>query len=114
LKTGCNREIQQVWCCEKWILPTGPRGSGKTFLAEATAGELACRCRGVLASDLISMWMGDTEKRIQRNFKMRDQAPVLLFSMSRLPGDLRQPLVSGGDPNWVRPSFISNPNFGRL
>ena len=51
------------------ILLYGPPGSGKTFLAEATAGEFGLAFRRVLASDLISMWMGDTEKRIHAEFE---------------------------------------------
>ena len=51
------------------ILLYGPPGSGKTFLAEATAGEFGLPFRRVLASDLVSMWMGDTEKRIHAEFE---------------------------------------------
>ena len=87
------------------ILLYGPPGSGKTFLAEATAGEFGLPFRRVLASDLISMWMGDTEKRIHAEFEdAATHAPVLLFfdEVDSLVTS-RQPLATGGDPDWVRP-----------
>jgi SpoVK/Ycf46/Vps4 family AAA+-type ATPase len=91
------------------ILLYGPPGSGKTFLAEATAGEFALPFRRVLASDLVSMWMGDTEKRIHTEFEdAAAQAPVLLFfdEVDSLV-TTRQPLGTGGDPGGAGRSFNS-------
>jgi SpoVK/Ycf46/Vps4 family AAA+-type ATPase len=91
------------------ILLYGPPGSGKTFLAEATAGEFALPFRRVLASDLVSMWMGDTEKRIHTEFEdAAANAPVLLFfdEVDSLV-TTRQPLGSGGDPGGAGRSFNS-------
>lgn len=83
------------------ILLYGPPGSGKTFLAEATAGEFDLPFRRILASDLISMWMGDTERRIQAEFEYAGaHAPILLFfdEVDSLV-TARQPLSgTGGDP----------------
>lgn len=91
------------------ILLYGPSGSGKTFLAEATAGEFALPFRRVLASDLVSMWMGDTEKRIHTEFEdAAAHAPVLLFfdEVDSLV-TTRQPLGTGGDPGGAGRSFNS-------
>jgi transitional endoplasmic reticulum ATPase len=91
------------------ILLYGPPGSGKTFLAEATAGEFGLPFRRVLASDLISMWMGDTEKRIHAEFEdAATQAPVMLFfdEVDSLVTS-RQPLAAGGDPTGSGRSFNS-------
>ncbi len=91
------------------ILLYGPPGSGKTFLAEATSGEFGLPFRRVLASDLISMWMGDTEKRIHAEFEdAAKQAPVLLF-FDEVDSLLtsRQHLAAGGDPTGSGRSFNS-------
>ena|GEM_PF-1174979 len=91
------------------ILLYGPPGSGKTFLAEATAGEFGLPFRRVLASDLISMWMGDTEKRIHAEFEdAAAHAPELLFfdEVDSLVTS-RQALGAGGDPTGSGRSFNS-------
>src|SRR5579863_2638927 len=91
------------------ILLYGPPGSGKTFLAEATAGEFGLPFRRVLASDLVSMWMGDTEKRIHSEFEdTAAHAPVLLFfdEVDSLV-TTRQPLGMGGDPGGAGRSLNS-------
>jgi transitional endoplasmic reticulum ATPase len=91
------------------ILLYGPPGSGKTFLAEATAGEFGLAFRRVLASDLVSMWMGETEKRIHTEFEDAvAHAPVLLFfdEIDSLV-TTRQPLGTGGDPGGAGRSFNS-------
>jgi transitional endoplasmic reticulum ATPase len=91
------------------ILLYGPPGSGKTFLAEATAGEFGLPFRRVLAGDLISMWMGDTEKRIHAEFEdAARNAPLLLFfdEVDSLVTS-RQSLGGGGDPGGAGRSFNS-------
>jgi transitional endoplasmic reticulum ATPase len=91
------------------ILLYGPPGSGKTFLAEATAGEFGLPFQRVLASDLVSMWMGDTERRIHVEFEdAAGHAPVVLFfdEVDSLV-TARQPLVTGGDPGGAGRSFNS-------
>jgi len=91
------------------ILLYGPPGSGKTFLAEATAGEFGLPFRRLLASDLVSMWMGDTERKIHAEFEdAAAHAPILLFfdEVDSLV-TVRQPLGSGGDPGGAGRSFNS-------
>ena len=91
------------------ILLYGPPGSGKTFLAEATAGEFGLPFRRVLASDLVSMWMGDTEKRTQAEFEgAAEHAPILLFfdEVDSLVA-ARQHSGAGGDPGGAGRSFNS-------
>jgi len=62
------------------ILLTGKPGNGKTFLAEALAGELKLPFLTVTYGDVASMWVGDTPSRLPRVFKeARAKAPCVLF-----------------------------------
>jgi transitional endoplasmic reticulum ATPase len=62
------------------ILLYGPQGSGKTFLAEATAGEFKINYRYIRGSELLSMWVGQTEEHIRNTVADAVRArPVLIF-----------------------------------
>ncbi|TMG38999.1 MAG: ATP-binding protein [Chloroflexi bacterium] len=62
------------------LLLYGPPGCGKTFLARATAGELGARFLGVGLSDVLDMWLGQSEKRLHEIFQhARRSAPCVLF-----------------------------------
>jgi transitional endoplasmic reticulum ATPase len=62
------------------ILLHGPRGTGKTFLAEATAGEFGLRYLVVSAAGLHHKWVGETEQRIKSLFdEANANKPALLF-----------------------------------
>jgi len=62
------------------ILLHGPRGSGKTFLAEATAGEFDLNYFYVSPTTVLNMWMGRTEENIRSCFSAAlAKRPVLLF-----------------------------------
>ncbi|MBM3775663.1 MAG: AAA family ATPase [Acidobacteria bacterium] len=51
------------------ILLHGPRGTGKTFLGEATAGEFKLNYLYVSAASLIGRYVGATEANIQATFE---------------------------------------------
>ncbi|HZS45463.1 MAG TPA: AAA family ATPase [Blastocatellia bacterium] len=62
------------------LLLYGPPGCGKTFIARATSGELGARFIAVGLSDVLDMWLGQSEKNINRIFeKARRNAPCVLF-----------------------------------
>jgi len=62
------------------ILLYGPRGSGKTFLAEATAGEFGLNFVSLSSPSLLNMWVGNTEANIRSAFaSAAARAPALLF-----------------------------------
>lgn len=62
------------------ILLYGPRGSGKTFLAEATAGEFRLNYKYLSSPALLNMWLGETGKNIREAFvAAADGTPCLLF-----------------------------------
>ena len=62
------------------ILLYGPPGCGKTYLARATAGECKARFVAVGIEDVLSMWMGESERRLHAIFEAaRSAAPAIIF-----------------------------------
>ena len=64
----------------KGILVTGPPGSGKTLLAKATATESGVNFISVKGPELLSKWVGESEKGVREVFKKaRQAAPCIIF-----------------------------------
>ena len=62
------------------ILLHGPRGTGKTFLAEAIAGEFGLKYFYISASGLVEKYIGDTVRNIDSLFESAgSHRPALLF-----------------------------------
>jgi SpoVK/Ycf46/Vps4 family AAA+-type ATPase len=63
------------------ILMYGPPGCGKTYLARATAGEIKAGFLSVGISDVLDMWIGNSEKNLHALFERarRDRPCVLFF-----------------------------------
>jgi SpoVK/Ycf46/Vps4 family AAA+-type ATPase len=62
------------------LLLYGPPGCGKTFIARATAGELGAKFMSVGISDVLDMWLGQSEQNLKGYFEgARRQAPCVLF-----------------------------------
>ena len=62
------------------VFLVGFMGSGKSYLAKACATECEGTFFSVSSSDLVSKWMGESERLVKQLFKMaRDKKPSIVF-----------------------------------
>ena len=85
------------------ILLYGPPGCGKTHLARATAGECGAGFISIAITDILSKWLGESERHLHEIFeRARQHAPAVVFideidaiGMSRSDaGSYQAPLVN--------------------
>jgi transitional endoplasmic reticulum ATPase len=64
----------------KGILLYGPPGCGKTLIAKAVANESGVNFISVKGPEVLSMWVGESERKIREIFKRAKQvAPAIIF-----------------------------------
>ena len=64
----------------KGVLLYGPPGTGKTLLAKAVANESGANFISIKGPELLSKWLGESERRLRETFKRAKQvAPCIIF-----------------------------------
>lgn len=62
------------------LLLYGPPGCGKTYIARALAGEIGARFLSIAISDVLDMYIGESERKLHELFEnARRMAPVVVF-----------------------------------
>jgi SpoVK/Ycf46/Vps4 family AAA+-type ATPase len=80
------------------ILLFGPPGTGKTIIMKALSKELNIGFYYVKCSDIVSKWVGETEKNISEIFSIaRKNGPCVLF-FDEIDSIARSRAASGDDP----------------
>lgn len=104
-----GKKFGQYGVSRNGILLHGPRGTGKTFLAEAVAGEFKLKYLYVSAASLLNKFVGLTEENIRSTFETaRANRPALLFidEIDAL-GTKRQQVGDADDTGGAARSFNS-------
>lgn len=102
-----GKKFGQYGVFRNGILLHGPRGTGKTFLAEAVAGEFNLKYLYVSAASLVDKYIGQTEENLEAIFRAAQaQCPVLLFiDEIDAIGTKRQQLGESDDTGGAARSF---------
>lgn len=77
-----NPEVRKLYAkkLKGGLLMYGPPGCGKTYIARALAGELRAKFMSIELSDVLDMYLGESERKLHELFETaRRNAPTVLF-----------------------------------
>jgi AAA+ superfamily predicted ATPase len=77
-----NPEVRKLYAkkLKGGLLMYGPPGCGKTYIARALAGELRAKFMSVELSDVLDMYLGESERKLHELFEnARRNSPTVLF-----------------------------------
>ncbi|KPJ62484.1 MAG: AAA family ATPase [Planctomycetes bacterium DG_23] len=89
----------------KGILLSGPPGTGKTLLAKALAHESEVNFISVKGPELLSKWVGESEKGVREVFKKAKQAAPCILFFDEI--DSLAPVRGGGGDSGVTQRIVS-------
>lgn len=89
------------------VLLYGPPGTGKTYLAEAVAGELDADFFYVKASDIMSKWVGESEKRVAELFKKARESKKAVIFIDEIDALLPKRTTHSSVMQRVVPQFLA-------
>jgi len=77
-----NPEVRKLYAkkLKGGMLMYGPPGCGKTYIARALAGELRAKFMSIELSDVLDMYLGESERKLHELFEnARRNSPTVLF-----------------------------------
>ncbi len=89
----------------KGLLLTGPPGCGKTLLAKAVARESGVNFISIKGPQLLSKWVGESEKGVREIFKKARQASPCIVFLDEI--DALAPARGGGGDSHVSERVVS-------
>ena len=89
----------------KGVLLYGPPGTGKTLIAKAVANETNANFISVRGPQLLSKWVGESEKAIRQTFRKARQVDPTVIFFDEL--DSLAPARGGGDGNNVSERVVN-------
>lgn len=83
----------------KGVLLVGPPGTGKTYLVRAVSAEIGFNCVALRAENVLSSFVGQSEKQLKQFFAFaRALAPVLIFMDELDQSDMSRRGNGSGNP----------------